>query len=185
MRDRQIGEIVISRRVVQIGHEVYPLSNISRVRSLQLVWRGKYATWYPLRPLAITLFVIVSFAAAAQLAPPALPPDVRPDVESAARLLMPLVTGVGGVVAAGFLGLLIHRVFFRRTRYALVLETAGTQYTALSGTDGTEIHRIKHVIVDAIENPPTHPRSVQVYGDVVMGDKAGRDQFKMSGSGSR
>ncbi|WP_405588272.1 DUF6232 family protein [Streptomyces sp. NBC_01092] len=185
MARRHVGEIIISRRVVQIGHEVYPLANISRVQTLQLVWGGRRATWYPLRPLFIVVLIVLGFLAAAEFIPPELPPEVGPDAEEVARRLVPPVTAVAGLIAACLLGQLVYRLFIRRPQFALVLETAGTQYTALSGTDASEIHRIKNVIVGAIENPPSQPTSVQVHGDVVMGDKAGRDQYKMSGSGNR
>ena len=52
--------------------------------------------------------------------------------------------------------LLIYRLLFRKRRYTLVIETAGTQYAALSGTDREEIEWVARVIVDAIENPPPH-----------------------------
>ena len=37
MAKEHVGEIRISKRVVRIGHEVYPLANISRVQTLRVV----------------------------------------------------------------------------------------------------------------------------------------------------
>ena len=68
---------------------------------------------------------------------------------------------------------LFYRLLIRRPRFTLVIETAGTQYAALSGTDHNEIHRIKGEIVSAIEDPPAHERIVQVSGDLVIGEKVG------------
>lgn len=45
MAKKRVGEIRISKRIVQIGHEVYPLANISRVQTLRLVPGGKHATY--------------------------------------------------------------------------------------------------------------------------------------------
>ena len=44
---------------------------------------------------------------------------------------------------------------FRRRQYALIIETAGAQYTALTGPDVTEIDRIMGEIVSAIEDRRT------------------------------
>ncbi|GAA4052924.1 DUF6232 family protein [Streptomyces shaanxiensis] len=185
MAKERVGHIVISKRVVQIGHEVYPLANISRVQTLQVYWGGKYATLYPLRQIAAIVLVVGAVVGAAVLVPPRLPPSVDSDIGQMARQFAAVLSAVAGVVVAYWLVILLYRIFFRRRRYALVIETAGTQYTALSGTDYPEIHRIRNVIVGAIENPPAQATSVQVHGDVVMGDKVGRDQHKQTGSGNR
>ncbi|WP_433436793.1 hypothetical protein [Nonomuraea sp. CA-141351] len=47
MAKQRVGEIRISKRVVKIGHEVYPLANISRAQTLRLVPAGKQATRTP------------------------------------------------------------------------------------------------------------------------------------------
>jgi len=73
----------------------------------------------------------------------------------------------------------------QRTRYALIIETAGTQYTALSGPNPTEIDRIMGEIVGAIEDPPDNERILQVSGDIVLGDKFGGNKFEQGGSGNR
>jgi hypothetical protein len=180
MAKERVGHIVISKRVVQIGHEVYPLANISRVQTLQVRWGGKYATLYPLRQIISIVVVAGAIVGAAVLVPPRLPPSVDSDIEEIARQFAGIVSVVAGVVVAYWLAVLLYRLFIRRRRYALVIETAGTQYTALSGTDYSEIHRIRNVIVEAIENPPPQATTVQVHGDVVMGN-----QHKQTGSGNR
>ncbi|MFI7412194.1 DUF6232 family protein [Streptomyces sp. NPDC049627] len=180
MAKERVGHIVISKRVVQIGHEVYPLANISRVQTLRVRWGGKYATLYPLRQISAIVVVVGVVVGAAVLVPPRLPSGVDPDIEEMARRFATLLSAVAGVVVAYWLVVLLYRLFIRRRHYALVIETAGTQYTALSGSDYAEIHRIRNVIVGAIENPPDQATSVQVHGDVVMGD-----QRKQVGSGNR
>ncbi|MEV4443126.1 DUF6232 family protein [Streptomyces sp. NPDC049577] len=174
MAKRYVGEIIISQRVVEIGHEVYPLANISRVRTAELVWRGRHATLHPLRQLLLLAIAYVLFLAATRRAPARVPVGDHLDA----------VSWIAGVLGLYFVAVLFYRVFLRRTRYALLVETSGTQYTALSGTDLAEIRRIKSIIVEAIEHPPAQAMSVEVHGDVVVGDKVGRDQFKAGAGGN-
>jgi hypothetical protein len=180
-----IGEIRISRRTVRIGHEVYPLANISRVQTLKLVWGGKYATFYPLRQMAVVVLLVGAVVVAALMVLPELGLDADFDIEEAARQFAMGVFALGAIRMAYLLFVLFYRLLIRRTRYALIIETAGTQYTALTGTDNQEIHRIKGEIVDAIENPPEKDRIIQVHGDLVAGDKVTGDQYKQSGRDSR
>jgi hypothetical protein len=180
MAKKRVGHIIISRRIVQIGHEAYPLANISRVQILQIRWAGRLATLQPLRPITSLLVLI----AAAVLIPPRLPSDAEPDVVETVRQAAEIVVPVAAIGVAALLAVLLYRVFLRRKRYALMIETAGTQYSALMGTDLDEIQRIKSIIVDAIEDPPFEAVHVDVRGDVVMGDKADT-QYKQNGNGNR
>ncbi|MFI6921837.1 DUF6232 family protein [Nonomuraea spiralis] len=185
MAKEHIGEIRISKRTVRIGHEVYPLANISRVQTLRLVWSGKYATLYPLRQIAVLVLLVGAVVVAARMVLPRLDLDADLDIEEAARQFAMGVFILGGIRLAYLLFVLFYRLLVRRTRYALVIETAGTQYTALSGTDNHEIHRIKGEIVGAIEDPPSGDRIIQVHGDLVAGDKVGGDQYKQGGRDNR
>jgi hypothetical protein len=185
MGKQQVGEIRISKRVVRIGHEVYPLANISRVRSLRLVWGGRLATFYPLLGIAITLALVGVVAAAVYVALPELDVDPSFNLEEAGAQFAMAAAALGGLRVVYLLLLFLYRLIFRRPRYALVIETAGTQFTALSGTARDEIHRIKGEIVDAIEDPPDQERIVQVGGDLVLGDKVGRDKYEQRGADSR
>lgn len=168
MVENRIGEIRISKRVVWIGHQVYPLANISRVQTLHVVWSGKYATWYPLGGITLLVLLYAVIVVGAQEIPPL--PDLDVDTEAvrqvAGFLLVACAAGIAYLV-----GVLLYRLLIRKPRYALVVETAGTQYTALSGTDEAEIHRIEWTIVAAIEDPPQSEQVVQIHGDVVLGDK--------------
>ncbi|GAA0390713.1 hypothetical protein GCM10009530_47430 [Microbispora corallina] len=183
MGRERVGEIRISRRTVQIGHEVYPLANISRVQSLRLVWGGRLATLYPLRQIAVTLLLAAVVVAAAGLVP-RLGLDTGVDLDDLSRQVAAGAAVLAGVRIAYLLLVLLHRLLVRRSRYALMIETAGTQYAALSGTDENEIHRIKGEIVRAIEDPPAHDRVVQVHGDLVIGEKVGRDKYQVGGAGN-
>jgi hypothetical protein len=174
MAKEKVDEIRISKRTVRIGHQVYPLANISRVQTLRLVWGGKLATFYPLREIIVLLFLLL---VAGGIAGAANAAGVRQFATGAAILV--------GVRMTYLLCVLLYRLLIRRPNYALVLETAGTQYTALQGTDDHEIHRIEGEIVNAIEDPPLHERILHVSGDLVIGDKVGRDKYQQSGTGNR
>lgn len=180
MAKKRVGHITISRRVVQIGHEAYPLANISRMQTLRIRRAGKLTTFHSLQQIG-SLAVL---AVAAVVIPPRLPSELDPDAAEIVRGVADIVVVVAGVGAAVLLAFLLYRLFFQRSRYALMIETSGTQYTALMGTDPNEIHRIKGIIVNAIEDPPIEAVHVDVRGDVVMGDKADR-QYKQTGSGNR
>jgi hypothetical protein len=185
MAKEQVGEIRINKRIVQIGHQVYPLANISRVQTLRLVWGGRLGTFYPLRTITILLVVVGAIVYAAVGVLPNLDVQTDFDVEQVGRQLAAGAVVLAAVWIAYLLVVLFYRLLVRRPRYKLTLETAGTQYTALTGTDRHEIHEIAGEIVAAIEDPPSRERIVQVSGDVVMGDKVGRDKYQQVGTGSR
>jgi hypothetical protein len=180
MANKKVGELLISKRVVKIGHQVYPLANISRVQTLRLVPSGKDATFYPLQQIVILLLLLAGVIVAPLVVLPEL--DLAPgfDLEETARQFAMIATAVAGIRMAYLLFVLFYRLLIRKKRYALVIETAGTQTTALSGTDSSEIHRIKDRIVAAIEDPPMVPQRIEINGDFVMGD-----QHKQSGRDSK
>lgn len=185
MAKEKVGEIRISKRIVRIGHQVYPLANISRVQTLRLVWRGRLATFYPLQEITVLLVVVGVIVGAAEVVLPELDLNVDFTVEKAAQQFATVAAILAGVRMAYLLLVLFYRLLLRQQYYALVIETAGTQYTALHGTDLDEIHRIEGVIVNAIEDPPSHEQTVKIRGDLVTGDKVGRDKIVQSGTDNR
>jgi hypothetical protein len=176
MANKQIGVIRISKRTIQMGHQVYSLANISRVQSLELVWGGKNATFYPLREIAVWLVLVGLIIFAALKVVPNIDAGVDFDIEATARKGAAAIAVLVGIRVVYLLVLMLYRLLIRQRRYTLVLETAGTQYTALSGTDHREISRIKGEIVQAIEDPPQQDRIVHLSGDIVLGDKVGGDK---------
>ncbi len=174
-RDK-VAEIRITPRTVRIGHQVYPLANISRVQTLEVRWGGKQATSHPVKAIAVLAVLFGLVAGAIVVLVPAFDAGGR-------ELTTQLLTGamaLFGVRATYLVLLFLYRLLVRRKHYALLLEASGTQYTALSGTDVAELHRIEAEIVSAIEKPPTREHVVQVHGDLVFGN-----QTKQTGSGSR
>ncbi|WP_214107757.1 DUF6232 family protein [Acrocarpospora catenulata] len=180
MAKEKVGQIRISKRVVQIGHQVYPLANISRVQSLRVVWAGKLATFYPLQQIVMIVVLAGAVVGGLLAVAPNLDLGGGWDVEEVARQVAAVVAAVSGLRVCYLLLVLLYRMLLRRRQYALVLETAGTQFTALSGTDQHEIHRIKNEIVGAIEDPPEYERTIEVHGDLVLGD-----QHKQTGNDSK
>ena len=185
MAKKRIGEIRINKRIVQIGHQFYPLANISRMQTIKEAWHGSLATFYPLWTITVVLLVVGSTVYVARAVVPTLDVPTDLDLEKAGRQLAAGTIAVGGVLIACLLLVLLYRLLMRRPRYALVLETAGTQYTALTGTNRQEIERITHEIVAAIANPPSYERILQLSGDVVIGDKVGRDKHQQVGTDNR
>ncbi|WP_062431075.1 DUF6232 family protein [Herbidospora daliensis] len=171
MAKKRVGEIRISKRIVRIAHEVYPLANISRVRTMRVVYKGRLSTFYPLGQLV----VVAALAAAASF--------VAEEVLPEAREYLPTVLAVAGVWG-GLLALwFLYRLIFRRTRYSLVIETAGTQYTALWGTDLDELRHIEGLIVAAIEDPPATEERYTFNNAFYVGNTFARDTFNVSGGG--
>lgn len=88
-----------------------------------------------------------------------------------------IVVPVFGVLAlriAFLVGVLVYGLF--RSRYALIIETSGTEFIALSGRDPHELERIQREITYAIENPPDSEKVLHMSGDIVIGN-----QYKQPG----
>ncbi|WP_181772131.1 DUF6232 family protein [Amycolatopsis pittospori] len=85
------------------------------------------------------------------------------------HLLMLLALMLMALRALYLVGILLRRPF--HSRYALVIETAGTAFTALTGREPQVLERLKHEITHAIENPPDREVVVVAGGDVVFGNQ--------------
>jgi hypothetical protein len=160
------AEIRLNRRTIRIGHEVYPLANISRVQTVQI--RYKKNVFQPIRGLIIALFAAVVLGAVVTAA----------EVEQADQIVGAIVA-LAALRVVYLLGVLIYRLL-RRPIYSLAIETAGTQFTLLSSHDQGTIHMIENEVVNAIENPPESERVLHV-GDVFVGDKVSGNKNIQSG----
>ncbi|MEV6576550.1 DUF6232 family protein [Streptomyces sp. NPDC051582] len=129
-----VTDVAVSRRVLWIGAEAYPLSNIARATTVRVD---------PLRGRAIARFV-KSFLTVVVLAFIALVvlPNGYQDAAAVVALVVIglLVVQLGGVILA-------------KTYYALVIETAGTPNTALVTNDLELVQDLVRVIMEAIDNP--------------------------------
>jgi len=149
-----MAEIRISRRTVRIGHQGYSLGNISAVRTVPVGYAGKLATYYPVRE------IVVLAAAALAVAVAFDGPAVVVLVAAAAARIVYLA------------GVLAHRRLVRRDWHTLVIETGGSRYPVLSGTDPNELDRFAAAILRAVADPPDTERIVRSRGDVVVGRPA-------------
>src|SRR6266566_2429407 len=111
---REFINVRVSRRVLWVGAEAYPLQNIARAQTIKIVPKrgaavGRYIA-------AVVLWVILGVAAAA--------------ISSAMRFGYNYQSTSGVVVIVVLVLIVIStirliRVLSRRTLYALVIETAG------------------------------------------------------------
>lgn len=166
MSEDRVGEIRISRRLLRIGSQVYPLANIGRVQTLWLEWgRNNIATFREFVGLMLVIGVIVF---------------VLPMLGFGASVsgLTVIAIIVAGVVV-------LYRLVTRQRRFALFIETTGGQVATLAAKAEPEIRRLEYAVVEAIENPPNQEQVIQIRGDIVMGDKIGRDKYQQGGSGNR
>jgi Family of unknown function (DUF6232) len=159
-----VGTIRITHRLLELGGQIYPLANIARIQNLRIEWSRKVTTGREIAVFALVLF-IVTFA-------------------------LPGLMGVRNttpwtvVLVLGALIVLVYRAVSKQRRQVLVIETSGGQSTALASKTREEIDRLQYEIAAAIENPPTTERLIHLSGDIVMGDKVGRDQYQQSGTGN-
>ena len=178
-KKQRVFEIIFSSRILEIGDESYSLANISRVRTHELKWVGKYSTFYPLRKLVWPVVWAAVVVVAASIVREQVDLDGQRDLGQLVDRFVLLVLVLAGVRALWLAVVLTYRLL-KPTDYGLIIETAGAQSAALYGRDLNEIVRIKGEIVSRIENPPISTEKIEIHGDLYAGDnytfnKAGRD----------
>ncbi|MEV7419475.1 DUF6232 family protein [Streptomyces sp. NPDC089919] len=143
MAKREETEISVSRRVLWIGAEAYPLNNIARATTVRVEPDRKKAA----ARFGKSLFVAAALAVGAATA---LRQADLGDSEREQYLRGVTIT----FAALGVLFLLqLLSVVLRRTYYALVIETAGTPRTALVTTEQALVHELVRKIMAAIDDP--------------------------------
>ncbi len=143
MAKREVINVRVSRRILWVGAEAYPLHNIARATTVRIRPRrmdalGQFLGYGLI--LVIVSGVILSAASHGELA------DADAGVVSDLVLLLDCVLGF--VLVARLVSVLVTPVY-----HALVIETAGTPYTALVSTDKSVVSRLVFQIMDAIDNP--------------------------------
>jgi hypothetical protein len=183
MAKKRVSTINISKRIVEIGHEVYPVANIARVRAHTLEWLGKYRTFYPLRQifwLAFWVFVVVALVI---VGPEYADLDQLDDISSAAEQFITIVLGLAAIRGIWLIGVLLYRMLLRPKFYSLILETAGAQSAALHGTDLPELMHIRDLIVEAIENPLFQAITYHTTHNFYEGDKFAGQGYTVNKAG--
>ncbi len=151
--------IHVRPRMMRVGHQFYPLAQISRVQNTYFDVKNPFSGGHVLLALVAGALFVAGVVASAS------------GSRSAGT------SGAGGVLCVlalvGLVAVLIHGSSSRTRYYAVVIETSGNQSTQLSGPVEHEITALTHAVVDAIENPPTSERVIQVGDNVFVNNSAG------------
>ena len=141
MATQEIVNVRVSRRVLWIGSDAYPLQNIARAQTRELTLKNGS----PVRNYfkAVVRWVILGVV-----------------VTIALKLAKVGSSGVFDLVWVVVLALLaistirlIAMLRKNRTYYALIIETAGTPNTALVSPDLNLVNQLVGQIMEAIDNP--------------------------------
>lgn len=155
-----VTDVVVSRRVLWIGAEAYPLNNIARATTVSVdPARGQAIARFLKSAVTVIVLTFVLLVV--------LPSDYQDGAVVVALVLLGLlVAQLGGVILS-------------KTYYALVIETAGTPNTALVTTDRDLAHDLVRMIMEAIDNPQAnfHQQVNNYIGQV-------GDNFSVSGTGN-
>jgi pSer/pThr/pTyr-binding forkhead associated (FHA) protein len=147
-RKREFINIRVSRRILWVDDEAYPLQNIARAQTVELRRDRGAALWRYLK--AMVCWVLLGAAATA-----ATEFSTRLSSSQGSNALHD--AGVGVLVLALVLAVIstirLIAVLLSRTYYALVIETSGTPSTALVSDDEAQVRQIVHGIISAIDNP--------------------------------
>ncbi|WP_416975255.1 DUF6232 family protein [Streptomyces sp. 4F14] len=133
MAKREVINVRVSRRILWVGAEAYPLHNIARATTVRIVPRRMVSLGQFLA-CALALVVVSGVIVAA--------------ASAVSELVLLVDIAIGSVLVFRLVSILVRPVY-----HALVIETAGTPYTALVSTDKAIVSRLVFQIMDAIDNP--------------------------------
>ena len=140
---REVINVRVSRRVLWVGAQAYPLQNIARAQTIKLVPKREAAVRHYV--MAVILWVLLGVAATVAV-------NSAEQLSSSSNALPKVIIVV--VVALIVISTIrVIAVFLRPTFYALDIETAGTPRTVLVSTDGSQVMQLVHMIMDSIDNP--------------------------------
>lgn len=165
----------VSRRILWVGSQAYPLPQIVRIQPAQVRLRRGAATKEFARragaTLALAVLGLIAMACAGRLLP----------------------VGVWVVFWAAIVGLLVlhgtrlGRLLRLPRLYVLRIATAGSEHAAVVSTDRAKIYDLATEVADAIDNPEAEfevrvDNLEFVYGDKVDGDKVLGDKTIFEGA---
>lgn len=139
-----IINIGVSRRILWVGSEAYPLQNIARAQTIRLDPAHSYAVWTFVKSVLLWIFLSAAGAVPLRFVPTLSEEDVN-------RLTGYIVVGVTALVVFSAVRLLV--ALSRQTMYALVIETAGTPRTAVISPHWQMLNGLVKQIMAAISNP--------------------------------
>jgi hypothetical protein len=140
----QLINIQVSRRILWIGAEAYPLQNIARAQTIRIAPdRGAAVRHYL---IAVAFWVFLYLGAAAAMKSQSLSLG-----NSASEALTAVEWVAAALVVISTIRLIV--VLARPIFYALIIETAGDPRTALISTQQHVVTSLVRRIMDAIDNP--------------------------------
>ncbi|MER5208098.1 DUF6232 family protein [Streptomyces sp. NPDC002825] len=143
MARRKVIRVEVTKRVLWIGAEAYPLQNIARATTVRFRPQRARAVGRFVKSLLVTAVLVVAALAVAQSG----------EVSGSDRELITQGAEItAAVLVAGFLLQLIVALF-EKTYYALVIETSGNPLTLLASVDRDEVHQLVREIMRAIDDP--------------------------------
>ena len=158
--NNELIEVEVSKRVLWIGGDAYPLQNIARAQTRKLEPRhGTPIKSYIKTVVRWLILGIVATVAMAIL-------DVH---NSSLSGLIWLVVLALLVISSIKLARALREERKKVPYYTLVIETAGTPRTLLASTDGSQIRELVGAIMSAIDNPDVyyHQQIMNHYGDII------------------
>jgi 4-amino-4-deoxy-L-arabinose transferase-like glycosyltransferase len=145
---REFINVKISRQVLWVGAEAYPLRNIARAQTVRIVPNRGAAIRRFLK--AFVLEVILGIVAAVAIGRASGVNSVQASNDLHGAAVAVLVLAVVLVVISA---VRLIRVLSKGSFYALIIETAGTPRSVLVSDDENEISKLVRQIMDAIDNP--------------------------------
>ena len=152
-----ILNIGVSRRILWVGAEAYPLQNIARAQTVRLDPARSHAVWTFVKSVLLWIFLGAAGSVPLRYVPTLSEEDVD-------RLTGYIAIAVTALAVFSAVRLLV--VLSRRTLYALVIETAGTPRTAVVSPHWHVLNGLVNQIMAAISNPAAefHQQVVNHYG---------------------
>jgi Family of unknown function (DUF6232) len=144
----EVIDVAVSRRVLWVGAQAYPLQNIARAQTVKLVPDRGAALRRYLHAFVLWVFLTVAAAVALRLAPRISTVQGYKAAHYAAAGVLVLVAVLAVVSTIRLIATLS-----RRTYYALILETAGTPRRVLVSDDENLVRQLVRRIMAAIDDP--------------------------------
>jgi len=144
----EVINVGVSRRVLWVGAQAYPLQNIARAQTVKLVPDRGAAVRRYLKAFVLWVFLIAAAAAALRLAPRISSVQgykVAHDAAAGVLVLVAVLAVIGTIRLTATLS--------RRAYYALIIETAGTPRRVLVSDDENLVRQLVHRIMAAIDDP--------------------------------